>query len=256
MGRRQRARGHGSGRLHTPRFFAETELEHVPPGTSVRLGDGEDEHARRTLRLAAGDRVELLDGRGGWVHAELSEERGLARTTAEVERESAPGERGARLPRIELFVAPPRGARFDGLLDGATQLGVSAIRPLVCERTGPQERAARRNRQVRILRESCKQSGRVWIPELHDAVPVIGSAASVRGPLVLLDPRAGRTLLDVAAELDADPWIGLAVGPEGGFTLEERAALEVESVRAARLGPHILRIETAALAALGVLTSR
>jgi len=140
------------------------------------------------------------------------------------------------------------------MLDRLTQLGAAAIAPLSCVRAGPHSGelpAGRRERFERVLREACKQSGRTWLPVLRDEDPTQGATSRIHG--VLLDPRAELTLLEWIRGRSADRPLLVLVGPEGGFTAEEQAALVARGAEPVRLGPHVLRVETAAEAAMAVL---
>ena len=237
-------------------------LAPAEPGSPPRLLPEELRHARDVLRLGAGDALVGLDGRGARrplrVRAATRAELELE-PTGEAEFEPAPGEPGGP-PRVELAVAWPRGGRGEAMLDRLVQLGAAAVTPLVCRWSGPQEGdpgAGRRARLERVARAACKQSRRAWLPELREARRPAGLAGGADGPrLVVLDPAAERPLGEVLAG-EEGAWnrtrpVLLAIGPEGGFDGEEQAALAERGARPARLGLHVLRIETAAEAALAV----
>ena len=150
------------------------------------------------------------------------------------------------------------------MLQRLTQLGAASIRPLACEHGGPQEAGGKRERAERVLREACKQSERAWLPELRSPCRPDELAALHPGDaLVVLDPGAELSLATWARAWLADParrplWGGaivLAVGPEGGFSDGEREALLRDGASPVVLAPHVLRIETAAEAAVAVLAA-
>ncbi len=248
------------------RFFLAPEL--IPeagaagpgPGSTVDLAEGELEHATRVLRLPVGARLEILDGRGGRATAELDGEgsrRRSVRLTSALEHTPLAGEPNAKLPHVELLIPPPRGARFEALLDRATQLGAARIRPLMCEHTGPEDRAAKRDRQLRVLREACKQSGNLQLPALEEAAPLGRALEGSPRPVFFLEPHATLSLPKALTALPEMPRrLALAAGPEGGFSPEERDQLAEAGALAVRLTPHILRIETAAEAALAIVIAQ
>jgi 16S rRNA (uracil1498-N3)-methyltransferase len=175
--------------------------------------------------------------------------------------EQAPGEPGARLPWIEMAVALPRGSHADEMVDALAQLGAAALTPLVTERAGPAARAeseGRRLRFARIAREAGKQSGRLWNLHIGPSLDFEGLAARGEAVLVRCDPRGGAGLglgsLANGAFTRARPLI-VAIGPEGGFTPAEDEWLESRGATPLWLGPHTLRTETAASAALAVLVA-
>ncbi|MEW6072482.1 MAG: RsmE family RNA methyltransferase [Planctomycetota bacterium] len=242
-------------------FLAAPPSEERPP----RLAPGEEEHARRVLRLGAGAAVVGLDGEGGrWpLRIAGAGRRGLALVLAgPPAREPAPGEPGAPLPWVEVAVAWPKKARGEEMLGRLVQLGAAAVTPL----SGAQGGAAAAppappERWFRIAREAAKQCGRAWLPHLGPRLSP-GELLAARGSGVL-------AVLDPAAALSLDAWlrslrpapqgvgtrgrpIVLAIGPEGGFSPEEQEAFLLAGASPVRLAPHILRIETAAEAAMAV----
>jgi 16S rRNA (uracil1498-N3)-methyltransferase len=235
-----------------PRFLLAGAPERGAPAC---LEEGELHHATRVLRLAPGDRSLGLDGRGrAWL---LEAVRGPGRR-AELEflvqsqpwSEPAPGAPGAPLPEIELCFPWPRPGREEALLERATQLGAARLRPLLCARTGPEDRAGRARRAERVLLQTLKQARRLWAPELLEAAPP-AQIPRFAGRELCLDPRAETPLL---VQLSAQPRapLRLWIGPEGGFSPSEAQDLAERGVGSARLGPFVLRIETAVEAALAV----
>lgn len=243
-------------------------------GAAPRLLAGEAEHATRVLRLGPGERVLGLDGAGTtWPLRIAAAGAGRGRELAlehdgEPWREPAPGEPGAPLPWIEVAVAWPRDARAEAMCDRLVQLGLAAIVPLVARQAGGGARSAaagaaqKRTRLERVLREACKQSRRAWLPALGDAIAPAELAAAREGaPIALLDPHADFALDVWVRSLAGTPLaratperpLVLAVGPEGGFDADERSALLAAGATPVRVGPHVLRIETAAEAALAIV---
>jgi 16S rRNA (uracil1498-N3)-methyltransferase len=245
-----------------PRFFLATPHRAAAP----RLLAGEAQHALRVLRLGPGDPLLGLDGEGGLWPLRIAraerDELELA-PAGEPERDPAPGEPGAPLPWIELAVSWPRKGRAEEMLSALVQLGAAAITPLDARWRGnaPAPRAPD-ERWLRIAREACKQCERTWLPELSEA----------KAPSRLLEERAGAAIavLDARQGMSFDTWarsivpghtagigtrerpILLAVGPEGGFTPEERELFLLRGATFVSLAPHVLRVETAAVAALAV----
>jgi len=237
------------------RFF----LEVTPEQGAPRLVEDDEEHARRVLRVAAGDRLLGLDGLGSaWP---LRVER-VTRSALDLApdgpplREVEPGAPLAALPWIEIAVCLPRGARAEDMLDRLVQLGVAAVQPLIAERTQGFARElsrARLDRLKRVAREACKQSRRSWLPSVHDPLSIAELVALREATATcLLAPDAPRRLLDWAAGAPngtrRSP-LRLVVGPEAGFTEQEERELADSGAATACLGPHVLRIETAAEAA-------
>lgn len=250
----------------SPRFFLATPADDPDP----RLEPDEARHARRVLRLREGDELLGLDGAGALLP--LRVRRTSAReleveAAGPAEREPEPGAPGAPLPFVELAVAWPRASRADAMVDRLVQLGVAALTPLDARASGPKPppdgKSGGLARLERIARSALKQSRRTWLPDLRPATDVAARAAALDGsPTAMLDPGAERHLGHWVATADRDRQAGtrtrpivLAVGPEGGFTDDERAAWHEAGATSVVLHPHVLRIETAAEAALAVLTA-
>jgi len=241
-----------------------------PPvaGRGAVLAPEEEAHARRVLRLRAGDRLEGIDGRGRAWELELgrTEGRGMElRSLRELEREPRPGEAGARLPWIEVAASLPKGARSEELVGRLAQLGVARLIPFASVRSSEAARefgAARRARLERIAAEALKQSGRLWALEIAEVQGLEELCAPAGRELLLLSPGAGERFFDwtaARAQQDAS-WsesrpLCLLAGPEGGFSAEERARLVARGARELWLGPHVLRIETACEAAAAILAA-
>lgn len=229
------------------RVFLESPSEGNPP----LLAEGEDHHARKVLRVRAGDELLGLDGVGGaWplrVTAVASRELAL-------EWSGAPERSPAPTRGLELAAPIPKGGRAEEMLDRLTQLGLTRWLPTWCDRTQKLERELtdkRRSRLERVARESCKQSGRLWLPEVLEPA---GLADRLTGAeLVALDPTGEEPLLSFEPASDR---VRVVIGPEGGFTETELATLRGAGARVVRLEGSILRLETAAEFACGLLAQK
>ena len=225
-------------------------LDPLPgPGEVASLDEDEARHAGGARRLHEGDPVVVFDGAGGYADATL---RSISRRAISL-KVGVPRRQPRPTPDIHLACAPPKGDRSAILLGMATQLGMRSFTPLRCEHSVVASSAARRGRWSRILREACKQSRRAYIPELREPMAPLaaidGAAADARH--LLLDPDGVPAAHWLAAQRRGDPApIQLLVGPEGGFSSEERAELIARGATPMRTADAVLRIETAALAGL------
>lgn len=217
-------------------------------GDALRLTEAEHRHLCRVLRLRAGDAFELRDGRGLVVTARLErlEKRGATAVVADRARPAPPP-----LPELHLALPFLKGRRLDWALQKATELGVAGFH-LYLGRHAVVRRERGLERYAEILSSAFCQSRRLLLPRLEEPVTLTAlldradaagwcqcwadelRAGQGQGPL---PPYPGdRPLL---------AWIG----PEGGFSAEERAELAERCERVLDLGPHVLRSETAAIAA-------
>lgn len=202
------------------------------------------------LRLSPGDFVELFDGSGRRVRAELVA--GGFRVVEELPAGAA------RRTDVVLVQALAKGEKMDLVVQKAVELGASRILPLAAERAVVRlegERAAgRAERWRKVAQEAARQCGRADVPRVDEP----GGWESVFSLLreqdrvaVLLDPEAHELRLGAAVRGAAS--VLIAVGPEGGFSPEERERAAREGMLAASLGPLVLRTETAGLAALSIV---
>jgi len=224
------------------RFFLATP----PQGQSALLEGDEARHLARVLRAKVGDAVTLFDGRGRAWEAHVAN-LGRDRVTLDL---------GAALPAtpppavpVTLAVALPKGDRQKWMVEKLTELGVARLVPLITTRGVAEATDAARIRLERGVIEACKQCGRDTLMEIGPATPLADLlAAPPSGTRTLLADPHGRP---PEAILAAGPTgaIVVLVGPEGGFTAEEVTVAEAAGCERVTFGRHILRIETAAIAA-------
>lgn len=215
------------------------------------------QHLARVLRMRAGGELVLFDGRGGEYRARISAVSG-DRVSVEI-RGFDPVERESPL-RVTLLQGVSRGERMDWTIQKATELGVQRIIPVANTRSVVKlkgERAERRQAHWQaVAAGACEQSGRNRLPEIAEVCSLeqaCQQVLSLPGKLMLAaDGAMAPALLDPAPH-DA---CCLAVGPEGGHTPAERALLLDHGFKPLRLGPRVMRTETAGLAALAVLQAR
>jgi 16S rRNA (uracil1498-N3)-methyltransferase len=152
---------------------------------------------------------------------------------------------------------------MDWILQKAAELGVAAVHPVESDRSEVKLEGARRQRRVAhwrgVLAAACEQCGRARIPEVGPLRP-LGEALSILAPTdgrrLFLDPDARLALPDLRLEDELPLAAVLAVGPEGGWSPGDRDALSAAGFEGLRLGPRVLRTETAGLAAMAALQSR
>lgn len=225
-------------------LVAETPRE----GTELRLSPEETKHCTRVLRLQAGDRLLLADGKGTEAEAELlgTEKQGALVRVLHVR------EAPQRPFRLDLLQAPLKGARMDWLVEKACELGVNAIHPIESQFTVAKGEKADRWR--RLAGAAAKQSGNPQIPEIHECSGIQEAINRLPRPFrgLLLSPTATQGLADGLRAAEGKGNVALAIGPEGGFSEEEEKAFQAAGFLPCRLSQQILRGETAALAAVAI----
>jgi 16S rRNA (uracil1498-N3)-methyltransferase len=226
--------------------------EPLRTGTAVTLAGDAASHVTRVLRLRRGDALVVFDGSGIDYEAEIE---ALGRDEVRV-RVGAGRDVESESPLdIVLLQGVCRGPRMDTVVQKATELGVARIEPVLASRSvvrvAGEQAERKREHWQRVAVAAAEQSGR-------SRVPVVVEPRPLEAALPALPATATRYLLDpLGASLAALPGpvspLALLVGPEGGLSEEERSLAASVGFGAVRLGPRILRTETAPLAALAVL---
>jgi 16S rRNA (uracil1498-N3)-methyltransferase len=215
---------------------------------------------RDSLRLELGEQIWVCDGEGTRYLMELTrvtkqELMGRILSTSREPLRTA--------PRLRLAQALLKGEKMDWVIQKATELGVSEIIPLQSRHTIVQLRPERLDAQLarwqRIALEAAQQSEQWHMPVIAQPQPLTaclaGHPASALS-LILTERREGQSLNTVRLPEGGNESVLLLIGPEGGWSKEEVAQAEQAGYTLMSLGPHILRAETAAIVAVGILQSR
>lgn len=235
---------------------------HWDEATATLVG-AQAEHMARVLRAQPGMEADVVAG-GRVFHAEvaavqLNHADSVVRLNLVAELEADPA-----LP-VTLTIAVYKFDRMEWAIEKATELGVAEIVPVITQRTEKHLAAAaakRAQRWRRIAHEAAQQSRRSDVPLIHEPVPLSArvKAATSAARIVLAEQERTTTLRFAIEEAQAAaegkmPVLEIAIGPEGGWAPEEEALFDTNGWRAVSLGPRILRAETAAIAALAVVSS-
>lgn len=227
----------------------------LAPADELALPEDAATHLVRVLRLREGDACVLFNGDGHDYAATLVAA-GKREVRVRIDACTAVGNESPL--RITLLQGIARGEKMDWILQKATELGVAAFVPVASERSEVRLDAERADKRVAhwrsVVRSACEQSGRARVP----GVATPGSLAAALGALppgsrFLLDPFAEQAIGTV--EVGA-PECVLAIGPEGGWSPRDRGELLDAGFTGLRLGPRILRTETAGIAAIAALQAR
>lgn len=241
--------------MSVPRFHVAIDIGAGDVGRELALPAPAAHHALRVLRLATGDTLTLFTGAGGEFSATLvrADKRDawvqLSAFSA-IERESALA--------VTLIQGIAANDAMDLVVRKAVELGAFAVQPVISTRGArfaSDERGRKRLahwRQIAVA--ACEQCGRNRIPLVHDAADLdawLAARASTRAGIVL-DPAAGIGIDAAPAPASS---IDVLVGPEGGFTADELARATRSGITPVRMGPRILRTETASMAALAAINT-
>ena len=216
---------------------------------TVTLGPEESRHAATVLRLREGDPATLFDGAGRMAEAVVCR---VARGAVCLEVREAVVEARQPGPLVTLYVAMPRAGRQQTLFEKCTELGVGRIVPLICERSTVVPKADAVSKWRRITIEAAKQCASAWLPEVRPPVSLTASTTEVAGyDVAMFGAVEGEAapLLVLLGSVRERGDVAIWIGPEGGLTPEEMAALSAGGARPVSLGPLVLRVETAAIAA-------
>jgi 16S rRNA (uracil1498-N3)-methyltransferase len=225
-----------------PRLFVDQTLS---DGLNLTLEGPQANYLSAVLRLGPGAQVKLFDNRTGEWLAEIGEA-GKKRVQLAIVRHLRPRE---PVPDLWLLFAPIKRGRIDWLVEKATELGVARLVPVITRRT-----IVDRVKDERLFAhavEAAEQCDRTALPELAEAqkLETLLKSWPADRTLFFADETGGAPLAQAAAPGPA----AILIGPEGGFTDEERAAIRaLPQARPVSLGPRILRADTAAIAALAV----
>jgi 16S rRNA (uracil1498-N3)-methyltransferase len=235
---------------------------YVPPEEwsreALRLGPSEAHHCTHVLRHRPGDEVIAFNGRGEEAACSIEETGKHSVLLRPILFRESPEPRC----RITLAQAVPKGQHFDFILQKATELGASGVVPLLTGRTvvriSPGEAPKKREKWVQTVIEASKQCGQNWLPEVREPVPFpafLESPPDAELRLIASLAPGARPLRDFLPSLPSAPCsVVVAIGPEGDFSPEETAAALAAGFRPITFGDIVLRVETAALYALSILS--
>lgn len=234
-------------RTDAPQFY-------VVPGsvTGDRASlDADETRHLHVRRLRTGDAVTLFDGTGHSWRGTLA---AISRRSAEIAiDEQRPDRSGESDLALTLAVAVLKADRMDWVVEKATELGVYRIRPFSCRYSVARPSPSRQDRWRQIALSAAKQCRRSVVPAIDAAVPfehVLADSGSLR---ILLWEGEDTGSRDGLASRAGEPREAtVAVGPEGGFTLEEVASARAAGFRSIGLGPRTLRADSAAIAAVAL----
>jgi 16S rRNA (uracil1498-N3)-methyltransferase len=241
------------------RFYLPPEKWH--PDALV-LADGEAHHCRNVLRLECGDKIVVFDGRGRELTAEIVSNEPAKISLRKLHEAQTPPLRC----RITLGQAIPKGKNMDLIVQKAVEIGAAEIAPILSDRTivrlDEESAASKQAKWQTVAIEAAKQCGQNWLPQVQPPrslvhffqehgrfdLQLIGSLQSEAVHLK-------KILAEYSAEHGDRPTsVLMLVGPEGDFTPAELSLARSHGCRPITLGPIVLRVETAAIYCLSVLS--
>ena len=225
-------------RLHVP--------QPLSPGAALAPTLDQSRYLTQVMRLKAGDQLRVFNGADGEWRCAIAEvlKKGVVLRAEEQVRPQA------AVPDIHLLIAVVKKSALEFAVEKATELGAARIRPVLTARTQPQH--LRLDRLDAIAEESAEQTGRMDVPPV-DAPIKLDALLDGWDParrLMFCDETGGPPAIATLSAVGAGPW-AILIGPEGGFTPEERERLRaLPFAIAVSLGPRVLRADTATTTAL------
>jgi 16S rRNA (uracil1498-N3)-methyltransferase len=225
------------------RVFIDTPLPTSPASIQV---DGDDAaHTLLVKRMDVGDRLEVLDGLGGIAlgtitHATKAKRHAHMALDLTNIRRLPPAQ-----PIIHVCSAVPKGDRAAQLIDQLAQVGAASWRALDTDHGVAEAGNHKLDRFARIAREASKQCGRAWLLRIDDPVTLDVAIVAPPGTRVLVADATGQPPRAAAPQVITR----LLIGPEGGWSAREREVFARAGTPSIAAGPHVMRIETAAVAA-------
>ncbi len=220
-------------------------------GDLITLPAGPSRHVTQVLRLRVGDPLLVFNGDGCDYLGTLT---GAQKEAAQVRLDSAGAQEPELTLPIHLGLGISKGERMDFAIQKAVELGVAAVTPLFTARCvvrlDAQRLAKRLAHWQGVLIAACEQSGRCRLPKLHPAA-TLDDWLEQAAPGLLLDHRAGHGLTELVRP--GREGLSLLVGPEGGLAEDERQQARLAGWTGVRLGPRVMRTETAPLAAIAAI---
>jgi 16S rRNA (uracil1498-N3)-methyltransferase len=237
--------------MRIPRIYQPADID---IGTVIELEAAAAHHLCRVLRLKHQDQIILFNGQGGEY---LSSMQLQGKKVFAVAEEYFERNVESKLD-IGLWQGISRGDRMDISIQKAVELGVRRIVPVICQRTVVNLKHERMEKKLQhwqgVIISACEQSGRTVIPQLEPPIKLHERlAADTAGMKLTMNPEAGVHLGELSPAGDS---ITLLIGPEGGLTEAEISQAAAGGFQGIKLGPRVLRTETAALAAIAAIQTR
>src|SRR5258707_9514014 len=250
--------------MRLTRVFVEGALN---PGSLVELPRDTGAHLAKVLRARSGDEIVLFNGDGREFTGAIEAVSGLRVSASITVARSVDRESPFQLTLVQCV---PRGDRMDFIVQKATELGVVRIVPVLSQRSVVRldeiQAASKQAHWRAVAVSACEQCGRNRLPSVEPPQPLLSylgamapSDADRMLRLVLEPGRAPQTQREariIDNEASAASGAQIAIGPEGGFAPDELEAFDLSTFSRVRLGPRVLRTETAAIAAIAVLQAR
>jgi len=236
--------------MRSHRFYTDIALN---KNTSVELPPEAAHHCAQVLRYKVTDQLTVFNGDGYDYSATVS---AIEKKRCQIRIDSKSFSNNESPLKIHLIQGIARGDKMDLIIQKAVELGVIEITPLFTERCNVKLDKKRLDKKIihwqKTIISACEQSGRSIIPQLNQPVSIEQLKLSKNTNTVLLEPTAN----DTFSSITINDSVNLLIGPEGGFSDKDLAQARDLNIRGIKLGPRILRTETAGLSVIAILQNR
>jgi 16S rRNA (uracil1498-N3)-methyltransferase len=233
--------------MRLPRIYFDGDLK---KGQSIALDRNASQHICKVLRLASGAEIRLFNGKGKSASAILEIASAKSATVKVTDEIHEPSESSLQL---HLGLGISKGDRMDYAIQKAVELGITQITPLITERTIVRLDDKRESKKLEhwhgIIISACEQCGRSQLPALNPVTKIIDWLPHRAVCKLVFDPESKQTL----SQLEQASDVSILIGPEGGLSESEIAESMSNDFQSVRLGPRILRTETAVVTACSAL---
>ena len=219
-------------------------------GNTGILDETESHHCIKVLRLKPGDRINMVDGKGGFFEGVIAIPDSRA---CSVEIVKSDFEHGMRNYHLHIAIAPTKNIdRFEWFLEKATEIGIDEISPIICQRS--ERKVLREDRLEKVISSAMKQSLKAYHPVLHPAVSFTKFIEKQKEGNKLIAHCIEEEKLDLLRFKPQGSRFTLLIGPEGDFSPEEVKQAIIKGFIAVSLGKSRLRTETAGIASCQIIT--
>ena len=236
-----------------PQVFRLFEPQELVQGQVISIEDDNFRILAKVLRKKIGDTITIMDGRGVLADGLIQS---MQSKNAEVLLQSTQEKKRIK-PAIELYISALKGDRLSWVLQKATELGVDQIGIFSSDHSIAKKSDSMMKKAVKTLVEAMRQSGNPFLPkvDLYKTIQEMSWSTDTNVCSLVLDETSKIRFHDI--ELSKDPGaIRLFVGPEGGFSNEERVFFQGKKCKFVKIAPYVLRSETAAISALAVSAAK
>lgn len=236
--------------MRSHRFYADISLT---PGATIDLPSDAAHHCSQVLRYQVSDPLTVFNGDGFDYQAVI---KSINKKTCQIEILQKLSLSNESPLSVHLIQGIARGDKMDFIIQKAVELGVHEITPLFTERCNVKLDAKRLAKKMqhwqKVIISACEQSGRAKLPVLNQPINIENLQLSNTATSIMLEPTASECISSLPINLS----VNLLIGPEGGFSERDLSSANQLNIQSVRMGPRILRTETAGLSALAILQSR